>query len=48
MASPNVQERADVPLHGGYTRFELELEVRIRPFYVTGPYYVSSTHLTRS
>ncbi|KAH6293705.1 mediator of RNA polymerase II transcription subunit 31 [Parastagonospora nodorum] len=26
MASPPAQERPDVPLHGGFTRFELELE----------------------
>jgi hypothetical protein len=28
MVSPPAQERSDVPLHGGFTRFELELEVR--------------------
>jgi hypothetical protein len=36
MASPTAPDRADVPLTGGYTRFELELEVRIRH----GPYSV--------
>jgi hypothetical protein len=28
MAAPTAPDRADVPLQGGYTRFELELEVR--------------------
>ena len=36
MAS-TTQERADVPLHGGYTRFELELEVPTSLSYVTAP-----------
>jgi hypothetical protein len=37
MASPTAQNRADVPLHGGYTRFELELEVCVMTRYVTTP-----------
>jgi hypothetical protein len=37
MAPPPVQAGSDVPLHGGFTRFELELEVRSWPSYVTAP-----------
>jgi hypothetical protein len=37
MASPTAPGRADVPLHGGYTRFELELEVCAMLPYVMAP-----------
>jgi hypothetical protein len=44
MASPTTPNRADVPLHGGYTRFELELEVRPAA-YVTAPILFVSLHV---
>jgi hypothetical protein len=37
MASSTTSDCADVPLHGGYTRFELELEVRTAAVLRHGP-----------
>jgi hypothetical protein len=48
MASPTAHAGADVPLNGGYTRFELELEVGAGRGPTSRPLYCFTGTLTRA